>query len=128
MDLTDLVHHILVVEGDEAKASVSVSHLVIGQHGLLDLGELLEIVLDILQAGGGRQSADKDLLGSHHQIGIGLARNSNLKNTGYKYCINSDISHSYLGLNQFSIQLMSWVSQDLIDAARVGEGDEAESS
>ena len=39
MYLTDLVHHILVVEGDETKAPMSVGHLVIGQHRLFHLGE-----------------------------------------------------------------------------------------
>ena len=45
VDLADLVHHILVVEGDEAEASVPVGHLVVGQHRLLHLGELLKVSL-----------------------------------------------------------------------------------
>ena len=46
VDLADLIHHILVIEGDKAEAPVSVGHLVIGQHGLLNLGELLKVGLE----------------------------------------------------------------------------------
>jgi len=110
VDLTDLVNNILIVEGDESEAPVSVGHLVVGQHRLLDHGKLFEVGFDILQAGGGRQASNKDLLGSHHQLGVRLAGNSNL------------------WLNQFSIQLVSWIGQDLVDTPGVDEGDEAEAS
>ena len=53
-------------------------HLVVCQHGLLDLGELLEVRLDVLEAGGGRESAHEDLLGPHHQLGVGLAGDGHL--------------------------------------------------
>ena len=46
VDLTDLVHHVLVVEGDEAKAPVPVGHFVVSQHGLLHFGELLKVGLE----------------------------------------------------------------------------------
>jgi len=110
MNLTDLVHNVLVVHGDEPEASVSVGHPVNGQHGLLHLGELLEVCLDVLQTGGGGQSSDEDLLGSHHQLGVGLP------------------GHGHLGLDQLAIQLMSGVGQHLVDTAGVTEGDESESS
>ena len=45
VDLADLVHHILVVEGDESEAPVSVGHLVVSQHRLLYLGKLLKVGL-----------------------------------------------------------------------------------
>ena len=32
VDLTDLVHHVLVIEGNKAEAAMPVSHLVVGQH------------------------------------------------------------------------------------------------
>ena len=45
VDLADLVHHVLVVKGDEAEAPVPVGDLVVGQHGLLHLRELLKVGL-----------------------------------------------------------------------------------
>ena len=95
--LTDLVHHVLVVEGDKPEAAVSVSdlnidnediycsqfgslelHLVVCQHGLLDLGELLEVRLHVLETGGGREPAHEDLLSPHHQLGVGLTGDGHL--------------------------------------------------
>ena len=97
VDLADLVHHILVVEGDEAEAPVPVGDLVVGQHGLLHLRELLKVglnskrsatvrllevfsrYLNVLETSCGRQTSNKDLLGSHHQLWVCLARYSNLE-------------------------------------------------
>ena len=87
MNLANLVYNVLVVKGDESEPPVTVCYLVVGQHCLFDLAELLEVSLDVLQAGGGGQSANKDLAGSHHQLRVRLAR------------------HRHLRLNQFPVQL-----------------------
>ena len=110
MNLTDLVNYILVVEGDKSKAPMSVSNLVVGQHGLLHLGELFKVSLDVLEAGGGRQTSNKDLLCPHDQLGIGFPRNCDL------------------GLNQLPVQLMSGVGQHFVDTPGIAEGNETKSS
>ena len=110
MNLTDLVNNILVVKGDESKASMPVGDLVVGQHRLLHLGELLKIRLDILETGGGRQSSNKYLLCPHHQLGVGFPRNCDF------------------GFNQLAVQLMSGIGENFVDTSGITEGDEAESS
>ena len=37
VDLTDLVHHVFVVEGDKPETTVTICHFVVGQHGLFHL-------------------------------------------------------------------------------------------
>ena len=85
VNLTDLVNYILIVEGDEAKAPVPVGHLVVGEHALFHFTELLEVRLDVLQAGGGRQSSNKNLLSPHYKLGVRLARNSHLEQTKFNF-------------------------------------------
>ena len=80
--LADLVHYVLVVKGDETEAPVSVSHLVVSEHALLHFAELLEVRLNILQTSCCGQSSNKNLLGPHHQLGVGLSGNSNLEYRG----------------------------------------------
>ena len=58
---------------------MSICDLVVGQHGLPDLGELLKVGLDVLQAGRGRQTADKDLFRAHDQLRVGLSGDGNLR-------------------------------------------------
>jgi hypothetical protein len=61
------------------------SHLIVGEHGLLDCAELLEVCLDVLQAGGGGQSAHEYFLCPHHQLGVGLTRHGHLGSTVQKF-------------------------------------------
>jgi hypothetical protein len=62
------------------------SHLIVGEHGLLDCAELLEVGLDVLQAGGGGQAAHEYLLCPHHQLRVGLTRHRHLRHrTEYNF-------------------------------------------
>lgn len=87
MNLADFINDILVIKSNKAETSVAVCNFVVGQHGILDMTELLEVGTDVFQAGRRRQSTHKDLFGAHHKFRIGFPW------------------YSDFGLHDFSIQL-----------------------
>ena len=93
------------------------------------LGELFEVSLDVLQAGGGGQSSNEDLLCSHHQFRVGLPRHGNLSTEINYYEKQSPLHHElYLRLYKFAVQLVLRKGEDPVDAGRVAECDESETS
>ena len=63
VDLAHPVHHVLVLEGDEAEAPVSLGLLVHQHDGLLHLSELVEVGFHLLGGGLLTHSAHEDLFG-----------------------------------------------------------------
>ena len=143
VDLAYLVHHVLVVKSDESESPVSVGDLVVSQHGLLDLAELLKIGLDVLKAGRRGQSAHEDLPGPHYQLGIGLPGHRNfrlhklsIQLLGHKTNLRI-IKKEFKSDNTIPIlknrdamitYLVNWVLEYFVDGPRVTECDEPETS
>lgn len=107
--LAHAVHHVLVLEGDEAEAAMTFRLLIHQHHRLLHLPKLIEVGLDLVAAGVLTDTAHEDLLSA-----IGLFR--------------AILRRRVLRIDLLAIQSVDGTLEDFVDAAGLGECDEAETA
>lgn len=107
MDLADAIHHVLVLERNEAETPMSLRLLIHQHHRFLDLAELVEVGLYLLATRLLTHPTDEDLLRP-----ISLLR--------------AVLRRRVLRVDLLPVQGVDRTLQHLVDAAGLGERDETE--
>jgi len=107
--LAHAVDHVLVLEGDEPETTMALGLLIHQHHRLLHLAELIEVGLDLVAARVLTDTAHEDFLRA-----IGLFR--------------AVLRRRVLRIDLLAIQGVDGTLEDFVDAAGLGERDEAETA